>query len=209
MATGMIGIYQRPPKAFTATVAEDASSPTPVLLRSLFVHRVLRLSFGSDNLNHRIRKVMNDRVESPQIPEGIQKILRRFATLTPDLTRQALVQYSNRLEALPERFQDLDRAQYAVHECMTPVAIYPEVVDGRMYYFADVPQSAPTIRALLAMIFEAVNGQSPETVLAIPQDFVRLVMDKLGLGTREVGLNAMMERLRRAARQASNGSASA
>ena len=141
--------------------------------------------------------------EQAQVPAGIQKILTRFATLTPDLTRQALVQYANRLPDLPERFQDLDREQYAVHECMTPVAIYPEVVDGKMYYYADVPQSAPTIRALLAMIFDAVNGESPETVLAIPTDFVRLVMDKLGLGTREVGLNAMMARLRAAARRAS------
>ena len=109
------------------------------------------------------------------LPEGIAKILRRFATLTPDLTRQALVQYSSKLAPLPERFRDLDREQYAVHECMTPVAIYPEIVDGKMYYYADVPQSAPTIRALLAMIFEAVNGQPPATVQAIPADFVRQV----------------------------------
>jgi cysteine desulfuration protein SufE len=145
---------------------------------------------------------MNDSEIGTEIPAGIQKILKRFEMLTPDLTRQALVQYANRLPALPERFQVLDRDQFAVHECMTPVAIYPEVVDGRMFYFADVPQSAPTIRALLAMIFEAVNGQPPETVLGIPRDFVRQVMDKLGLGTREVGLNAMVERLRRAARDA-------
>jgi cysteine desulfuration protein SufE len=152
---------------------------------------------------------MTDSAEFPRIPEGIEKILRRFATLTPDMTRQALVQYAGRLPTLPDRFQELDREQYAVHECMTPVAIYPEVVDGKMYYHADVPQSAPTIRALLAMIFEAVNGEPPQTVLAIPQDFVRQVMDKLGLGTREVGLNAMMERLRRAARQAAQGQPSA
>jgi cysteine desulfuration protein SufE len=54
----------------------------------------------------------------------------------------------------------------------------------------------------LAMIFDAVNGEPPATVLAIPQDFVRQVMDRIGLGTREVGLNAMIERLKRAARQA-------
>lgn len=145
---------------------------------------------------------MSDRPSSAEIPAGIQKILRRFATLTPDLTRQALVQYANRLPPLPERFQQLDREQYAVHECQTPVAIYSEVVDGRMHYYADVPQGAPTIRALLAMIFDAVNGRPPEEVLAIPQDFVRQVMDKIGLGTREVGLNAMVERLKRAAREA-------
>lgn len=145
---------------------------------------------------------MSDPQTTGEIPAGIQKILRRFATLTPDLTRQALVQYANRLPPLPERYASLDPEEYRVHECQTPVAIYPEVVDGRMYYHADVPQGAPTIRALLAMIFEAVNGQPPETVLAIPQDFVRQVMDKLGLGTREIGLNAMVERLKRAAREA-------
>lgn len=136
------------------------------------------------------------------VPPGIQKILRRFASLTPDMTRQALVQYANRLPPLPERYRELDRDQYRVHECQTPVAIFPESVDGKMYFHADVPQGAPTIRALLAMIFEAVNGEPPETVLAIPTDFVRQVMDKLGLGTREVGLNAMIDRLKRAAREA-------
>lgn len=145
---------------------------------------------------------MNESQSPAEMPEGIRKILRRFATLTPDMTRQALVQYSNRLPPLPDRFRALDAEDYKVHECQTPVAIYPELQGGKMHYYADVPQGAPTIRALLAMIFEAVNGQPPESVLAIPPDFVRQVMDKLGLGTREVGLNAMVDRLKRAARTA-------
>ena len=144
-------------------------------------------------------------VEASGVPPGIQKILTRFATLSPDLVRQALVQYANRLPPLPERFQGLDEEQYRVHECQTPVAIYPEMRDGLLFFHAEVPQGAPTIRALLAMIFEAVNGQPPEAVLAIPTDFVRLVMDKLGLGTREVGLNAMVQRLKLAAAKAAEG----
>ncbi|HEX6039988.1 SufE family protein [Longimicrobium sp.] len=137
-----------------------------------------------------------------QIPPSIDKILRRFATLTPDMTRQALVQYAGRLPALPERFQGVDLAEYRVHECQTPVAIFPEFVDGKMYYHAELPRESAALRALLAMIFDAVNGQPPETVLAIPPDFVRQVMGKIGLQAREAGLNAMVERLKRAARQA-------
>lgn len=148
---------------------------------------------------------MATQTDPQQIPDGIQKILRRFATLSPDLVRQALVQYANRLPPLPERFAGLDQEAFRVHECQTPVAIYPEFADGRLHFYADVPQGAPTIRALLAMIFEAVNGLAPEAVLAIPSDFVRQVMDKLGLGTREVGLNAMVDRLKRAARAAQQG----
>ncbi len=136
------------------------------------------------------------------IPPSIDRILRRFATLSPDMTRQALVQYANRLPPLPERFQGLDAAQYRVHECQTPVAIYPEVVDGRMHFHADVPRESAAIRALLAMLFDALNGQPPEATLAIPPDFVRQVMGKIGLSAREAGLNAMVERLKRAARQA-------
>ncbi|HEX8395774.1 MAG TPA: SufE family protein [Longimicrobium sp.] len=144
---------------------------------------------------------MTDATTGP-IPPSIDKILRRFATLTPDMTRQALVQYANKLPPLPERFQGLDAAQYRVHECQTPVAIFPEVVEGKMYYHADVPRESAAIRALLAMIFDAVNGQPPETVLAIPQDFVRRVMGSIGLSAREAGLTAMVERLKRAARAA-------
>ena len=148
---------------------------------------------------------MTDAAHASGVPPGIEKILRRFATLTPDLTRQALVQYSNKLPPLPERFRGVDAAQYRVSECQTPVAIFPEVVDGKMYYHADVPQGAPTIRALLALLFDALNGQPPETTLAIPPDFVPQVMGKIGLATREVGLNAMVERLKRAALRAREG----
>lgn len=136
------------------------------------------------------------------VPPSIDKILRRFATLSPDMTRQALVQYANKLPPLPERFQELDPAQYRVHECQTPVAIFPEVVDGKMYFHADVPRESAAIRALLAMLFDALNGQPPETTIAIPPDFVRQVMGKIGLQAREAGLSAMVERLRRAARRA-------
>jgi cysteine desulfuration protein SufE len=146
---------------------------------------------------------MTDTQPTPQqIPPSIDKVLRRFATLSPDMTRQALVQYANKLPPLPEHLQGVDLEQYRVHECQTPVAIFPEVRDGKMYYHAEVPRESAAIRALLAMIFDAVNGQPPETVLAIPPDFVRQVMGKIGLSAREAGLTAMVERLKRAARAA-------
>ncbi|HET7464326.1 MAG TPA: SufE family protein [Longimicrobium sp.] len=145
---------------------------------------------------------MTEPTPATGIPPSIDKILRRFATLSPDMTRQALVQYANKLPPLPERYQGVDTEQYRVHECQTPVAIFPEVVDGKMHYYADVPRESAAIRALLAMLFDALNDQPPEVTLAIPPDFVRQVMGKIGLQAREAGLNAMVERLKRAARHA-------
>jgi cysteine desulfuration protein SufE len=144
---------------------------------------------------------MTEPTPSTGIPPSIDRILRRFATLSPDMTRQALVQYANRLPPLPERFQGLDPEQYRVHECQTPVAIFPESEGGRIWFHADVPRESAAIRALLAMLFEALNGQPPQTTLDIPPDFVRQVMGKIGLQAREVGLNAMVERLKSAARR--------
>ena len=152
---------------------------------------------------------MTESASPTGVPPSIARILRRFATLSSDMTRQALVQYANKLPPLPERLRGLDLAQYRVHECQTPVAIFPEVVDGKMFFHADVPRESAAIRALLAMLFEALNGQPPETTIAIPPDFVREVMGKIGLQAREAGLSAMVERLRRAARRAAEAGSAA
>ena len=116
---------------------------------------------------------------------------------------QALVQYSKKLEPLPDRFRDIDRGAFTVPECQTRVDIIPEMKDGKLFFYADVnARQSPTIAAVLAIIFAAVNGQPPSTTLAIPADFVRTLMESIGLGAREPGLNAMITRLKRYAREA-------
>ena len=116
---------------------------------------------------------------------------------------QALLSYARKLEPLPERFRDLDRTAFTVPECQTRVDVFPEVRDGRLSFYADLdPRKSPTIAAFLAILFSAVNGQPPETTLAIPDDFARQVMDGIGLAARESGLTAMVQRLKRYAADA-------
>ena len=111
---------------------------------------------------------------------------------------QALLAYAKKLEPLPERFRGLDRAAFTVPECQTRVDVFPEFRDGKLSFYADLnPRQSPTIAAFLAILFAAVNGQPPETTLAIPDDFVRQVMDGIGLAARESGLMAMVQRLKR------------
>ena len=116
---------------------------------------------------------------------------------------QALVQYSKKLEPLPDRFRTLDLGAFSVPECQTPVDIVPEVVDGKIYFHADLnTRQSPTVAAVLAIVFSAVNGQPPAVTLGIPTDFVRTLMDSIGLGAREAGLNAIIMRLKRYAQDA-------
>ena len=110
---------------------------------------------------------------------------------------QALVHYSKKLEPLPERFRELDRGDFAVPECQTRVDLFPEFHDGKMHFYADLNvRQSPTIAAFLAILFGAINEQPPETTLAIPSDFVSQVMEGIGLSGREVGLNAMVARIK-------------
>jgi cysteine desulfuration protein SufE len=137
------------------------------------------------------------------IPPSIERVLKLFRSMGREEKMQALVQYSKRLEPLPERFKDLDRETFTVPECQTRVDIIPEMRDGRIYFYADLNvRQSPTIAAVLAIVFGAVNGQPPSTTLAIPPDFVATLMESIGLAAREVGLNAMIARLKRYAREA-------
>lgn len=141
---------------------------------------------------------------SPSLPPSVARVLRQFATLGREEKMQTLLHYSKKLEPLPDRFRNLDRGDFTVPECQTRVDLFPEVHDGKMHFYADVNvRQSPTVAAVLAVVFAAVNDQPPVVTLAIPSDFVRILMEGMGLHAREVGLNAMIARLKRAAESAS------
>ena len=137
------------------------------------------------------------------LPSTLARTLRQFRVLEREDKMQALLGWSKKLEPLPERFTHLDRAAFIVPECQTRVDIFPERQDdGTIHFYADVnARQSPTVAAVLAITFAAVNDQSPTVTLALPTDFVRLLMQDIGLGARESGLSAMIARLKRFAAQ--------
>ena len=141
------------------------------------------------------------------LPPSLARVLDRFRTLGREEKMQALVGWARKLEPVPPRYGDVDRAAFNVPECQTRVDLFPEHrADGTLHFYADVNvRQSPTIAAVLALTFSAVNDQPPATTLAIPADYVRQLMAGLGLQTREVGLGAMVERLKRHARDAEAG----
>lgn len=138
------------------------------------------------------------------LPPQIARTLDRFRDMDRETRMQALLSYSKRLEPLPERFAALDREAFTVPECQTRVDLFPEVQpDGTMHYWADVNvRQSPTVAAVLSITFSAVNDQPPEVALGLPSDFVRVLMEHIGLGAREAGLSAMVRRIQRHAAEA-------
>ena len=138
------------------------------------------------------------------VPPTIARVLAQFRALGREYKMQALVSWSKKLEPLPPHIAALDRTDFTIPECQTRVDIFPESKNGTIHYYADVNlRTSPTIAAFLAIIFSAVNDQPPAVTLAIPADFVTTMMHDLGLGAREVGLTAMVTRLKEYARRAS------
>ena len=146
---------------------------------------------------------MSDLTADVPLPPGIEKVLARFKVMGREEKMQALLAYARKLEPLPERFASLDREAFTVPECQTRVDLFPEVREGRLWFYVDVnARQSPTIAAFLSLLLGAVNGETPETVLAIPADFVPRVMAGIGLAARESGLTAMVQRIKRHAREA-------
>ena len=149
---------------------------------------------------------MTDTAAEQTLPPTVARVLRTFRALSREEKMQTLLHYAKKLEPLPARFAALDRAEYTVPECQTRVDLFPEMRDGKLYFYADLdPRQSPTIAAFLSILFSAINGQSPQTTLAIPADFVRQMMEGIGLAGREVGLNAMLARVKRHAQRALDG----
>ncbi len=145
---------------------------------------------------------MTEPAESP-LPPSVARVLRTFRAFGREEKMQALLHYAKQLEPLPERFQSLDRSQFTVPECQTRVDLFPEMRDGNMYFYVDLnARQSPTIAAFLAILLSAINGHPPSTVLAIPDDFVRQMMEGIGLAGRETGLTAMLARVKRHAQRA-------
>ena len=146
---------------------------------------------------------MSERSAQAPLPAGIAKVLARFQAMGREEKMQALLAYARKLEPLPQRFQALDRGAFTVPECQTRVDLFPEIREGRLWFYVDInARQSPTIAAFLSLLLGAVNGETPETVLAIPPDFVPRVMAGIGLAARESGLTAMVQRIKRHAREA-------
>lgn len=146
---------------------------------------------------------MPDQTESLPVPASIERVLRHFRSLGREEKMQSLLSYAKKLEPLPARYSAIDRTNFMIPECQTRVDIFPEYRDGKLHFFADVNvRQSPTIAAFLSILFTAINDQPPSTTLAIPSDFVRIMMENIGLGARETGLSAMVTRVKRYAAEA-------
>ncbi|MBN9240825.1 MAG: cysteine desufuration protein SufE [Micrococcales bacterium 70-64] len=137
------------------------------------------------------------------LPEQLAEIRDDFLGLEVKERLQLLLEFSNELPALPERYADHPDLFERVEECQSPVFIFVEVDDSDVVHlFAMAPKEAPTTRGFASILAQGLAGLSADDVLAVPDDYPQ------GLGLTEAvsplrirGMTAMLARIKRQVRE--------
>lgn len=136
------------------------------------------------------------------IPSGLAEIIEDFEAVEGRDKLTLLLDLSDELPELPDGMETADLEQ--VPECQTPLFLTVDASDTdhvKLYFQA--PPEAPTTRGFAAILHHGLDGESRETVLAVPEDFYA----SLGLANvvsplRLRGLSAMLARIKRQVREA-------
>ena len=130
---------------------------------------------------------------------SLDTLIPRFKAADRTTRLETLLDYSRRLPALPERYQEEKaRGGHRVHECQTPVYLWVEVDGGKVHIHADVPPESPTVRGFISLLARNLDGVAPDDVARVPDD----LLDQLGLSetlgmNRTQGLTAILHRIKR------------
>lgn len=111
---------------------------------------------------------------------------------------QLLLEFSDGLPALPERYADHPDLLERVEECQAPVFLFVEVASGQVSVFFSAPPEAPTTRGFAGILSEVLDGAAVDEVLAFSEDFA----SQIGLAEavsplRMRGMRAMLARVKR------------
>ncbi|WP_309570919.1 SufE family protein [Deinococcus sp.] len=146
--------------------------------------------------------------DAAPLPEKLQSIVTLFKSAPKPLRLQALLEYSKKLPALPEKYIEHPEFMQPVPECTSPFFLVTENDGGGVKLHFKVPEEAPTVRGYAGILHEALDGASPETILNIPDDFyLNMGLTELITPMRLRGMGAILRRLKTDVREHTQGGA--
>ena len=134
-----------------------------------------------------------------ELPASLAEIRDDFLAFSAGDRLQLLMEFSNDLPAVPERYRDRPELLERVEECQSPVYLIVDVEpSGRVDVHVTAPAEAPTTRGFASIIAQGFSGLDAAEALAVPDDFALM----LGLnGTvsplRLNGMSGMLWRVKR------------
>ncbi|WP_255471996.1 SufE family protein [Quadrisphaera setariae] len=148
------------------------------------------------------------------LPPKLADVVDDFAAVSERERLQLLLEFSEGLPELPERYREHPELLEPVPECQSPVFVVTELedaddatpaLDRTVRVFATAPREAPTTRGFAGILVEGLDGLPASELLAVPDD----VSDRLGLARavsplRLRGMAGMLGRIKRQVRESAS-----
>ena len=141
-------------------------------------------------------------MDATTLPAKLAETREDFLALGVKDRLQLLLEFSNELPALPERYAEHPDLLERVEECQSPVFMFVEVDHGIVHLYATAPAESPTTRGFASILAQGLEGLTVQEVLDIPADYPQ----SLGLAEavsplRVRGMTGMLARTKRQLRE--------
>ncbi|MBT8240577.1 MAG: SufE family protein [Acidimicrobiia bacterium] len=139
------------------------------------------------------------------IPTKLKTMIDVMAASPKEFRTEALLDYSKRLPPLPDHI-DASELEH-VAECQSPFFLTTELDDeGRVHMYFEAPPEAPTTRGFAAIVYEGLDGETPEAILEVPNDFFYdMGLAEIISPLRLRGMAAILARLKRQVTELTDG----
>jgi len=137
------------------------------------------------------------------LPAALAEIAVDFTGMPVKERLQLLLEFSDNLPPLPERYARHVEIMEQVDECQSPVFLAVEVApEGQqVQLFFQAPEESPTTRGFAGILSEGLAGLSAGEVLAVPDDApYRFGLAEAVSPLRLRGMVAMLSRIKRQVR---------
>jgi cysteine desulfuration protein SufE len=113
------------------------------------------------------------------LPASLDEIAQDFLALSARDRLTLLLDFSDGLPELPERYAGHVELLERVDECQTPLFLVVEVANAKdpaawqeatVRLFFEAPPQAPTTRGFAGILYEGLDGLTVGEVLAVPDD---------------------------------------
>lgn len=135
----------------------------------------------------------------PSITPQAKEIIEAFDEVPKASKLDLLLEYSEGLPELPERYSNHPELLERVEECQSPVYLFVEVsAQDQVNIFLTAPQEAPTTRGFASILRSSLDNQSVNDVLSFDDSFVNsLGLTELVSPLRIRGMHGMLNRIKR------------
>ncbi|NLJ54308.1 MAG: SufE family protein [Intrasporangiaceae bacterium] len=143
------------------------------------------------------------------MPSPLDEIAADFRDIDPADRLQLLLEFSDELPDLPQRYADAPEKLEQVHECQSPLFLAVEVgeddgvatEDQVVSLFFSAPPEAPTTRGFAGILHEGLDGRTVAEVLGTEdQAPMTFGLAEVVSPLRMRGMVAMLSRIKRQVR---------